>query len=537
MKHRFALTAVAGLLWLAQVFAVGPSFRPDGTVRGSSLDGWHTLGQADWKVQNGEIVGAPRPGGSGGWLVLDRSYQDVGFYASFRCTGGCKTGVLLRAEKTPQGMKGVYFALTGEEAGGYRVTLDAEGKELQREPLRRGGGQMRIAPPLDPNAPARGGGGGGRGAAPSVSLPIPRPSGDMRPAEWNTVELLVDANIIRAFVNESGELGWVAEDEVGRYGPVALYVGGTGEVRFKDVAYKDLSLREIAPEQVSSNFRMQKIEDFYYSWGAAPGDFNHDGVLDVAAGPYYYLGPDYAKRREIFLGYVSNPGTEYSFDSWMQYAGDFTGDGWDDVITASFSPSAIGSPRGAVGVWLYVNPKGEPRRWDRHRVVPTFQSEIAMLRDVDGDGKPELVYAAEGAVRYAKPDPANPTGPWIVRNVSEPGYSHCARHRRRRHQRRQTYGHRQCLRLVGTAIVHRRSSIVHRRSLPAVAARTRLDVPSAGVRPLHSERRGRKRHGCVRRKRRRPQRRRHLPSRRTGGGWPGSSRNATRRDRSRSSST
>ena len=423
MKHRFALTAVAGLLWLAQVFAVGPSFRPDGTVRGSSLDGWHALGQADWKVQNGEIVGAPRPGSSGGWLVLDRSYQDVGFYASFRCTGGCKTGVLLRAEKTPQGMKGIYFALTGEEAGGYRVTLDAEGKELQREPLRRGGGQMRIAPPLDPNAPARGAGGGGRGAAPSVSLPIPRPSGDMRPAEWNTVELLVDANIIRAFVNEGGELGWVAEDEVGRYGPVALYVGGTGDVRFKDVAYKDLSLREIAPEQVSSNFRMQKIEDFYYSWGAAPGDFNHDGVLDVAAGPYYYLGPDYAKRREIFLGYVSNPGTEYSFDSWMQFAGDFTGDGWDDVITASFSPSAIGSPRGAVGVWLYVNPRGEPRRWDRHRVVPTFQSEIAMLRDIDGDTKPELVYAAEGAVRFAKPDPANPTGPWIVRSVSEPGYS------------------------------------------------------------------------------------------------------------------
>ena len=179
MKHTYALTAVAGLLWLAQVFAVGPSFRPDATVK--SLDGWRALGQADWKAQNGEIVGTPKPGGSGGWLVLDRSYQDVGFYASFRCTGGCKTGVLLRAEKTPQGMKGVYVALTGEDVGGYRVTLDSEGRELQREPLRRGGGQMRIAPPIDPNAPARGAGGGGRGAAPSVTLPIPRPSGDAAP--------------------------------------------------------------------------------------------------------------------------------------------------------------------------------------------------------------------------------------------------------------------------------------------------------------------------------------------------------------------
>ncbi len=26
-------------------------------------------------------------------------------------------------------------------------------------------------------------------------------------------------------------------------------------------------------------------------------------------------------------------------------------------------------------------------------------------------------------MRYAKPDPAKPTGAWIVRNVSEPGYA------------------------------------------------------------------------------------------------------------------
>jgi hypothetical protein len=29
---------------------------------------------------------------------------------------------------------------------------------------------------------------------------------------------------------------------------------------------------------------------------------------------------------------------------------------------------------------------------------------------------------AEGFVRYAKPDPANPTGPWVVHTISGPGY-------------------------------------------------------------------------------------------------------------------
>ena len=51
-----------------------------------------------------------------------------------------------------------------------------------------------------------------------------------------------------------------------------------------------------------------------------------------------------------------------------------------------------------------------------------MQSEIAVLRDVDGDGKPELVYSGGGYVRYAKPDPFNPTGKWSVHNVSEEGY-------------------------------------------------------------------------------------------------------------------
>jgi hypothetical protein len=74
-------------------------------------------------------------------------------------------------------------------------------------------------------------------------------------------------------------------------------------------------------------------------------------------------------------------------------------------------------------VWLYVNPKGESRRWEKRLAVPMFQSEIAVLRDIEGDGKPALAYVAEGFVRYAKPDAKNPEGPWVVRNVSERGYA------------------------------------------------------------------------------------------------------------------
>jgi hypothetical protein len=402
--------------------AAGPSFRPDDRFEGSTLTGWRPLGNADWRADRGEITGVPKDP-SGGWLVLDRSYQDTGFFASFTCAAGCKTGVLLRAEKTPDGMKGVFVSLTEGDVAAYAVTLDSTGREVKRTQLRfPGGGQNRIAPPPDPNAssgpppgaPAgRGGVRGGQGGA--VQLPIPTPNTGLRPGEWNDIEILLDANILRSFINNAGPSG-VADDDAGRYGPVALYVGGTAEVHFKNIAFKDLALRSRTDERVSTRFRMQRLSDFYFGWGASADDFNHDGVLDVVSGPHIYFGPDYRRSREIYLALTTNPSNGFATDCWMQFSADFTGDGWADVINASFSGSNS-------GVTLYVNPKGEARRWDSYRVVTSQQTEIAVLKDLDGDGKPEFVYGAEGVMRYARPDPANSTGAWIVRTVSEPGYS------------------------------------------------------------------------------------------------------------------
>jgi hypothetical protein len=134
--------------------AAGPAnFKADGMVTGSTLAGWHILGDADWKAQNGELVGTAKPGGSGGWLVMDKSFQDVQLYANYRCTGVCTSGVLLRAQKTPDGgMSGVYVSLTDGDTASYVVTIDAQGKELTRE---------RLAAPAGRGA----GGGAARGTA------------------------------------------------------------------------------------------------------------------------------------------------------------------------------------------------------------------------------------------------------------------------------------------------------------------------------------------------------------------------------------
>jgi hypothetical protein len=411
--------------------AQGPAndFRPDSTFKGSVLTGWHVVGSAEWKAQNGELTGSAT-GAGGGWLVLDKSYQDLNFFSRFRCVGECQTGLLFRMEKTADGMTGVYVSLNAGDLAGFRVTLDAQGKETRREPLRPVGAFVRVAPPITPAAPAgpaRGGGGGvARGGAgtggPTMTLPVPLapltpPPPGLRANDWNTISIALDADVIRSTLNQSIDIpAGATDDRFNGYGPVALHVGA-GEVHFTDVSFKDLNVRVVPPETTSSRFRMQRLDEFYYGWGAGVGDFNRDGILDVVAGPYYYLGPSYTARHEIYVAPTINPSNQFP-TSGYDFAFDFTADGWPDVLAGENRP-----------LFLYVNPKGENRRWAKYPAVPQANSELVLMRDLDGDGKPEVLFGTgtgtpTGTLAYAKPDPADPTKPWIVHTISEPGLAY-----------------------------------------------------------------------------------------------------------------
>jgi hypothetical protein len=426
MRTRICAVIVALAALNAPVGSSGPrNFAPDFVFKGSSLTGWRPLGQADWRAQDGEIVGTPK-GAGGGWLILDRAFQDIGVVASFRCAPGCKPGVLLRAEKSADGgMKGIFVSLAAADLVSYRISLDAQGNETSRERLRpAGGGQVRVAPPPPPPSPAGAaapgagrGGGRGRGRGGPLQLPggieppIARPETGLKADDWNGVELLLDANILRAFLNDTGGIsGGVADDEFGRFGPIALYAGGTGEVRFKDVGYKDLQPRVAQPEEVSRRFRMQRLNEFYYSWAPAVADINKDDVPDIVAGPYYYIGPDYNVAREIYMAKTVDAGTQYF--NGVQFTHDFTGDGWPDVINSLFTQPTV----------LYVNPKGESRRWDSFVVTDNLSSEIALLKDIDGDGALEYLFKdSNSQIVAATPDPANPTGTWVKKPLTERG--------------------------------------------------------------------------------------------------------------------
>jgi hypothetical protein len=400
---------VISAVWLVSVtaFASGPSFTPDYRFTGSSTRGWHSLGKTQWTASQGVITGTPESG-KGGWLVLDDPLQDISVFTKFRCEAQCETGLLLRAEKTAEGgLTGVYVSFTDATMATSMVTVDASGEIVKSEKLPAGGGLIRVAStPSGAVPPAR-----PRPQRPNVTLPLVAPDTSLKPGDWNFAEVFLDANTVRSFLNNGPQHGATTED--GSYGPIALHVGGRGAVHFSDTAYADMSLKHRDDEKVGPHFKKQRLSDFYYSWGTAAADFNHDGITDVISGPYIYYGPDYKTSREIYYALSSNPVTEFNIP--MEFAADFTGDGWADVIVVSYG--GTGS-----NVELYVNPRGEKRRWQKFSVGSGVQSEIALVRDIDGDGKPELVYCGGGHVRYAKPNPADPTAKWDFHNVSADGY-------------------------------------------------------------------------------------------------------------------
>jgi 3-keto-disaccharide hydrolase/FG-GAP-like repeat len=375
--------AAVAVMALALQAADPPDFKADGTFTGSSLAAWHVLGQAEWKAQNGELVGRPTAE-TGGWLLMNTPLQDLQFYANVRCEAKCRTGVLLRAEKTADGLKGIYVSLADGDFVSYHVTLNAQGQETSRD---------RIGKPPTGNAAT---------AAANAAL---------KPGEWNPIRINLWENTVRPVPGAGGALPDTGSPS---YGPIALYVGGTAQVTYKDVAWKNVNRVTLPKEQVSSRFTMQQISTLYYGWSAAASDINHDGIQDIVSGPFYYLGPSYTERRIYRLGRVYNPATEYAPDM-VNFTYDYTGDGWPDILASGWDTTNNTRP-----IDLYVNPKGADRRWEHTTVLPTPNTESVLMRDLDGDGRPEMIFGTATGYGWAKPDPANPTAPWPVHIVSGP---------------------------------------------------------------------------------------------------------------------
>ena len=170
-----------------------------------------------------------------------------------------------------------------------------------------------------------------------------------------------------------------------------------------------------ASAQRPVSFEKLTLTSEYWCDGVNAADINGDGKMDIVAGPFWYAGPDF-KTRHAFYEPVQQELEKNPTNSMFSFIADFNGDGRPDILV-------LGRVLHHQAFW-YENPGAAEAtkpdaRWKKHFVANRVFGEAPLFRDIDGDGKPELIsISGETAADKVKqwgwyaPNWAEPTKPW-----------------------------------------------------------------------------------------------------------------------------
>ncbi len=164
-----------------------------------------------------------------------------------------------------------------------------------------------------------------------------------------------------------------------------------------------------AQEHTLHTFERQQLSNVYFSEGANAGDINGDGKPDIVYGPYWYEGPDFKTKHEIYPAKPQNrEGYANNFFNWVY---DFNGDGRNDILVVGFP----GTP-----AYVYENPGpgNYDKPWKKHKVLNSVSNESPQFVNLIGDAQPELVCTSNGQFGFATFEPKKGFEPWTFHSIS-----------------------------------------------------------------------------------------------------------------------
>jgi hypothetical protein len=162
----------------------------------------------------------------------------------------------------------------------------------------------------------------------------------------------------------------------------------------------------------SNDFTKQVLSEKFFAEGASFADFDGDGHNDIVSGPYWYKGPQFSERFEVYTA-EEFPIGSYS-QNFLTFTHDFNHDGHVDVMRVGFP--------GAETAW-YQNPGPaavhQKEHWKQHIIFDITDNESPGLWNIVGDDSPEFVFQTDGYFGFATPDPNDPYAKWTFHKVSE----------------------------------------------------------------------------------------------------------------------
>lgn len=163
-------------------------------------------------------------------------------------------------------------------------------------------------------------------------------------------------------------------------------------------------------EPLSVKFVPHRVGTFR-SEACGVADFNNDGKLDIVAGPFLYLAPDWKPQKiRTMVGKVDDKGKGYWRD-FMNGPIDVDGDGLLDVVSCSWFEKR--------SKW-YRNTGAAGGEWPEATIEENGNFECGDLHDVDGDGKAlEILPHVPRTVWYELVKGADGKQGFVVHVVSE----------------------------------------------------------------------------------------------------------------------
>jgi len=190
MKRRDFLYQSAGLL-IAATLAAAARAQSAWTelFDGKTLNGWNRIGEANWRVENGEIVA---DGGKGGYLVTPANYRDFEMTAEIWTDEKANSGIFFRCSDANK--------ITATNA------YEANVFDTRSDPSYGTGAIVNVAK-VDP---------------------MPRAAG-----KWNTMEISAKGDVLNF---KFAGIHTVKDAKDNKYadGPIALQYG-SGIVKFRNI--------------------------------------------------------------------------------------------------------------------------------------------------------------------------------------------------------------------------------------------------------------------------------------------------------------